>query len=331
MDDVSSAAPEPRSAGHRRLRWRGSRPKPRRFRDLPQGAGRRIARRTFDHYRSDGVSNLAAALTYRSVLSVFPGLVALVALLGVLGQYPQTFNTLLQIIRGFAPASTVHSVAGPIRQIIQNKGGAGALLGVGLAGAIWGASGYIGTFSWASNVIWEARRGRSWYRQWPLNLAITLVALVLITLVLSALVLTGPVARSVGRQLSIGGTALQIWSIAKWPSIVLVVTLMISALYYIAPNVRPPSWRWLTPGASFAVLAWVITTGLFGLYIAHFGSYDKTYGTLVGIVTFLIWVWLTNIAMLLGIELDSEIERERQLAVNPTEPDARIRLPLRQS
>lgn len=331
MSDVPSATPDVKAPSRERARWLRTRGKPRRFRDLPEGAWRRIARRTFDHYRSDGVSNLAAALTYRSVLSVFPGLIALVALLGVLGQYPRTFNAVLQIVGGFAPSSTVESVAGPVRQIIIHKGGAGALLGVGLAGAIWGASGYMGTFSWASNVIWEARRGRSWYRQWPFNLAVTLIALVLITLVLCALVLTGPIATAVGHQLGIGSTTLKIWSIAKWPAVVLTVTLMISTLYYIAPNVRPPSWRWLTPGAAFAVLVWAITTGLFGLYVANFGSYDKTYGTLGAIVTFLIWVWLTNIAMLLGIELDSEIERERQRAASPADHDISIQLPLRQT
>jgi membrane protein len=330
MNDAAPVtAPGPVAEPRPRHRWR--RRKPSRFRELPPGAWRRIAVRTFDHYRSDGVSNLAAALTYRSVLSVFPGLIASVALLGVLGQYPETFNAVLKIIGGFAPSSTVQSVAGPVRQIITHKGGASALLGVGLAGTIWGASGYMGTFSWASNVIWEARRGRSWYRQWPLNLMITLVALVLMTLILCALVLTGPVAGSVGGELGIGATTLQIWSVAKWPGVVLVVTLMISALYYIAPNVRPPSWRWLTPGASFAVAVWAITTALFGLYIAHFGSYDKTYGTLGAIITFLVWVWLTNIAMLLGIELDSEIERERQLAADPTAQGRPIQLPLRQS
>jgi membrane protein len=265
------------------------------------------------------------------VLSVFPGLIALVALLGVLGQYPETFNAILKIIAGFAPPKTVHSVAGPVRKIITHKGGAGALLGVGTAGAIWGASGYMGTFSWASNVIWEARRGRSWYRQWPLNFAVTIIAVVAVTGVISALVLTGPVARSVGDELGIGSTTLKIWTIAKWPGVVVVVTLMISVLYYIAPNVKPPRWHWLTPGASFAILAWAITTALLGVYIAHFSDYDKTYGTLGAIVSFLIWVWLTNITMLLGIELDSEIERERQLAADPSDPGARIKLPLRQN
>jgi membrane protein len=276
------------------------------------------------------VTNLAAALTYRSVLSVFPGLIALVALLGVVGQYPETFNAVLRIVGGFAPASTVDSVSGPVRQIITHKGGASALLGIGLAGTIWGASGYVGTFSWAANVIWEARRGRSWYRQWPFNVAVTLVALVLVTSILVALVLTGPIASSVGKQLGIGSTALEVWGIAKWPTIVAVVSLMITGLYYIAPNVRPPNWRWLTPGAMLAVVVWALTSTAFGLYIANFGSYNKTYGTLGAIVTFLIWVWLTNVAALLGIELDSEIERERQLSINQPGAATQIQLGLRQ-
>jgi len=315
--------------GHR-IHWPVRRRKPRRFGDLPKGAWRRIAKRTFDQYRADGITNLAAALTYRSILSLFPGLIAVVALLGLAGQYPQTFNAVLQIAGSIAPRSTVETIADPLRQIITDKGGAGALLGVGLAGTIWAASGYVGTFSWAANVVWEARRGRSWYRQWPFNVAVTLVALVLVTSVLLALVLTGPVARAVGRQIGVGSTGLEIWNIAKWPAIVVLVTLMISGLYYIAPNVRPPSWRWLTPGAVLAVTAWAITSAGFGLYIANFDSFNRTYGTLGAIITFLIWVWLTNIAALLGIELDSEIERERQLSAHQAGAAERIQLPLRQ-
>jgi membrane protein len=329
MEGSQSSRPEAAPA-RRRSRWPVHRRKPRTFAELPAGSWRRVAKRTFDQYRADGVANLAAALTYRSVLSVFPLLIALVALLGGLGQYPQTFNAVLQIVGGFAPPSTVQSVSGPVRHVITDKGGAGALLGVGLAGAVWAASGYVGTFSWAANVIWEARRGRSWYRQWPFNIGVTLIALGLITAVLSALVLTGPIATAVGDQLGIGSTAVQIWSFVKWPTIVVVVTLMISGLYYIAPNVRPPNWRWLTPGAILAVIVWAVSTAVFGLYIANFGSYNKTYGTLGAIVTFLIWVWLTNIAVLLGIELDSELERERQLSIDQPGAAAQIQLPLRQ-
>ena len=319
-----------RAAKRRRGSRAGGPPKPRGFGDLPPGAWRRIARRTFDQYRADGITNLAAALTYRSVLSLFPGLVAVVALLGLLGQYPQTFNAVLQIVGGFAPQSTVQAISGPLHQIIVNKGGAGALLGIGLAGAVWAASGYVGTFSWAANVVWEARRGRSWYRQWPFNIAVTLLALVLVSLVFVGLVLTGPVASAVGRQIGVGSTALEIWNVAKWPAIVVLVAFMTTGLYYVAPNVRPPSLRWLTPGAVLAVIAWAITSTAFGLYIANFDSYNKTYGTLGAIVTFLVWVWLTNIGVLLGIELDSEIERERQLAADQPGAAERIQLPLRQ-
>ena len=314
----------------RRVRWFARRRKPRRFGDLPHGAWKRIAKRTFDQYRADGLTNLAAALTYRSVLSLFPGLIAFVALLGLVGQYPQTFNAVLQVAGSIAPPSTIQAISGPVRQVITNKGGAGALLGVGLAGTVWAASGYVGTFSWAANVIWEAKRGRSWYRQWPFNIVVTLVALMLATSVLLALVLSGPVARAVGGQVGVGSTGLEIWNIAKWPAVVGVVTLMISGLYYIAPNVRPPSWRWLTPGALLAVIAWALTSAAFGLYIANFGSYNKTYGTLGAVVTFLIWVWLTNIAALLGIELDSEIERERQLSADQPGAAEQIQLRLRQ-
>jgi membrane protein len=325
---ISQQGAEARQAG--RIGRFARRPKPRRFGDLPRGAWKRIAKRTFDQYRADGIANLAAALTYRSVLSLFPGLIAFVALLGLVGQYPRTFNAVLRIAGSIAPQSTIQTISGPVRQVIINKGGAGALLGVGLAGTVWAASGYVGTFSWAANVMWEAKRGRSWYRQWPFNIAVTLIALVLATSVLIALVLTGPLARAVGTQVGVGSTGLEIWNIAKWPAIVGVVTLMISGLYYIAPNVRPPSWRWLTPGAALAVIAWALTSAAFGLYIANFGSYDKTYGTLGAVVTFLIWVWLTNIAALLGIELNSEIERERQLIADQPGAAERIQLRLRQ-
>lgn len=313
----------------RRPPHEGHRPKPRRFGDLPEGAWKRIAKRTFDQFRADGVTNLAAALTYRSVLSLFPGLLALVALLGVLGQYPQTFNDVIVIVGRVAPTSAVQALQGPLEGVIRNKGGADALLGIGLLVAIWAASGYIGAFSWATNVIWEAKEGRSWYRQWPFNVAVTLVALVLLAAVLIALVLSGPLATAVGEQIGVGHTGLLVFRIVKWPAIVLVVTFMIGGLYFLAPNVRQPPPRWLTPGAIFAVLAWMATSGLFGLYVAGLGSYNKTYGTLGAIITFLVWIWLTNTAILLGVELDSEIERERELAAGVPGAAERIQLPLR--
>jgi membrane protein len=312
-----------------RMRVRTSE-KPRRFGDLPPGAWRRIARRTFDRSQADGVTNLAAALTYRAVLSIFPGLIALIALLGVLGQYPQTYRSVLDIAGKVVPSTTVRTIQGPLHGVIANKGGAGALLGIGLVGAVWAASGYVGAFSWATNILWETSRGRSWYRQWPFNLTLTIVGLVLGTILLLALVLSGHLAEAVGNEIGIGSAAVATWNVVKWPVIAVMATVMIGGLFYLAPNIRPPPARFLSPGAILAVVAWALASFGFGLYIANFGAYNKTYGTLGAVITFLVWLWIAHIAILLGVELDSEIERERQLAAGlPAEE--RLQLPLRQS
>jgi membrane protein len=313
------------------LAARRRRRKPRRYSDLPKGAWPRIARRTFDEFRAHGVTNLAAALTYRSVLSLFPGLIALVALLGVLGTYPQTYNAVLRIISQVAPHSTVQIMRAPLEGVIHNKGGAGALLGVGLAGAIWAASGYIGAFSWATNTIWDASRGRSWYRQWPFNIAVTIGVLLLATCLLVAAVVSGPIAREVFHELGLGAAAVSAWNAAKWPAMVVVAVILVGGLYYLAPNVRQPPVRFLTPGVLLAVACSVAVSVGFGFYVANFGSYNKTYGTLGAVITFLIWLWWTNIALLVGVELDTEIERERQLASGDTDAHERIQMPLRQS
>jgi membrane protein len=290
----------------------------------------RIAKRSFDHFQSNGVTNLAAALTYRSVLSLAPALLALVALLGVVGQYPETYDAILKIVRRVAPPSVVQSISGPVQGVITNKGGSAALLGVGLVVAIWAASGYIGAFSWAMNTIWEAARGRSWYRQWPFNVAVTLVLLVLGGVVLIALVLTGGLASSVGTQLGIGHRAVEIWEVVRWPVMAAIVINVVAILYYVTPNVRPPSMRWITPGAVISLLAWIVLSAGFAYYVANFGSYNKTYGSLGAAITFLIWLWFTNIAILIGAQIDAEIERERELAAG-IDAEERIQLPLRET
>lgn len=307
------------------------RQKPAKLSGLSRASWGRIARRTFDQFRAHGVTNLAAALTYRAVLALFPALIAVVALLGVLGEYPKTFNAVLNIVGSVLPASVVNELRGPLEGVITHKGGSGALLGIGLVGSIWAASGYIGAFSWACNIIWEAKRGRSWYRQWPFDIAVTLVALVLLTLMMVGAVVSGPIARSIGSQLGIGSAALSVWAVAKWPAMVAIATILIAGLYYLAPNVRQPSVRFITPGAILAVVAATATSFGFGAYVAHFSSYNATYGVLGGIVTFLVWVWWTNVAILLGAELDSEIERERQLLAGDTCAEERIQMPLRQA
>ena len=271
-------------------------------------------KRTIAEFREDNLTDWAAALTYYAVLALFPGLIVLVAILGLVGQHPETTNALLDIVRDVGPASAVDTFRGPIESVVKSSGGAGALLGVGLLGAVWSASGYIGAFIRAANVIYEVEEGRSFWTRRPLQIAITVAMVLLLALVAISIVVTGPLARSVGDAVGLGDTAVTIWGIAKWPVIVVIVMGMFAVLYYVAPNVRQPRLRWVTPGGVVAVLAWLVASLGFALYVSNFGSYDKTYGSLGGVVVFLIWLWLSNLAILFGAEFDAELERSRELA-----------------
>jgi membrane protein len=200
------------------------------------------------------------------------------------------------------------------------------MLIVGLATALWSASGYIGAFMRASNIVWETPEGRGFLKLRPLQLAVTLLLIVLFALVALSLVLTGPIVQAVGDSIGVGDTALTVWDIAKWPVLLAVVILMIAVLYYASPNVKLPGFRWITPGSVVAVLVWLAASALFALYVANFGSYDKTYGTLGGIVTLLVWVWISNLALLFGMELNAERERSRELAAGVPRAEKEIQL-----
>jgi membrane protein len=256
-------------------------------------------------------------------------LIVLVALLGLVGQQ----NTINTIINSFDQAG-LHSVADniqkPLTNIVNNKGGAGALFGFGLLGSLWAASGYLGAFMRAMNVTYEVEEGRPFWKLRPLQVAVTLVAVLLLSLVLVSLVLTGPVAHAIGGAIGLGSTAVTIWGIVKWPVILVVVMAMIAGLYYIAPNVRQPKFRWVSPGGLVAVAIWVLASALFGVYVANFGSYDKTYGTLGGVISFLVWMWISNLALLFGAEFDAELEREREIKSGVPE-ERTISLPPRQA
>ena len=271
-------------------------------------------KRTFREFQDDNLMDWAAALTYYSVLALFPALVVLVAILGLAGQHPQTTNALLDIVRDVGPASAVDTFRGPIESVVKSNGGAGALLTVGLLGAVWSASAYVGAFIRASNAIYEVEEGRPFWKRRPLQIAITLAMVLLLALVAISIVITGPLARAVGDVIGLGSTAVTIWGIAKWPVIVAVVMGMFAVLYYVAPNVRQPSFRWVTPGGVLAVLAWMAASAGFAFYVANFGSYNKTYGSLAGVVVFLMWLWISNLALLFGAEFDAELERSRELA-----------------
>ncbi len=271
-------------------------------------------KRTISEVRDDNLTDWAAALTYYAVLALFPGLIVLIAILGLAGQHPETTNALLDIVRDVGPASAVDTFRGPIESVVKSSGGAGALLGLGLLAAVWSASGYVGAFTRACNAIYEVEEGRPFWKLRPLQIAITIAMVLLLALVAVSIVVTGPLAESVGDVIGLGDTAVTIWGIAKWPVIVAIVMGMFTVLYYIAPNVRQPRLRWVTPGGVIAVLAWLLASLGFGLYVANFGSYDKTYGSLGGVVVFLVWLWLSNLAILFGAEFDAELERSRELA-----------------
>jgi len=283
-------------------------------------------KRTALEFKEDNMSDWAAALTYYGLLSLFPALIALISILGLFGDPQTTTRQITDIVSELGPGSAADTFKGPIESITANQGAAGVLFVVGLATALWSASGYVGAFMRASNIAWETPEGRSFFKLRPLQLLVTLVMVFALALVALALVLTGPVVQTVGDAIGVGDTAVSVWEIAKWPVLLLVVILMFSVLYYAAPNVKLPGFKWITPGSAFAVIVWIIASALFALYVANFGSYDKTYGTLGGLVSLLVWMWITNLALLFGVELNAERERSRELGAEVPRADEEIQL-----
>ncbi len=283
-------------------------------------------KRTALEFQEDNMTDWAAALTYYGLLSLFPALIALVSVLGLFGDPQTTTREITEIVTELGPSTATETFAGPIESITSNQSAAGILFVVGLATALWSASGYIGAFMRASNIAWETPEGRSFFKLRPLQILVTVVMVIMLALVAMALVLTGPVVESVGGAIGVGDTALQIWDIAKWPVLLGVVILMFSVLYYASPNVKLPGFKFITPGALFAVVVWLLASALFAFYVANFGSYDKTYGTLGGIITLLVWLWITNLALLFGLELNAERERSRELDADVPRAEKEIQL-----
>lgn len=283
-------------------------------------------KRTVREFRDDNLTDWAAALTYYAVLSVFPALIVLVSVLGLLGD--SATQPLLDNIATAAPGPAQEIFTNAIEGLSASQGAAGVLFVVGLAGALWSASGYIGAFMRASNAIYEVEEGRPFWRLRPLQIAVTVVMLLLLVVSATAVVITGGLAEEVGGLIGVGDTAVAVWDVAKWPVLVLVVALMFAILYWAAPNVRHPGFRWVTPGGITAVVLWLLASAAFAFYVANFGSYNKTYGSLGGVVVFLVWLWISNIAVLLGAELDAELERGRELEEGVA-AEQQIRLPPR--
>lgn len=270
-------------------------------------------KRTISEFQEDNLTDWAAALTYYSVLAMFPALIALVSIVGLIGDPKTITKALTDIVSSVGPKSAVEPLKGPIEGVTKDRGSAGILLIVGIAAALWSASGYVGAFMRASNVIYEVEEGRSFVKLRPLQMLVTLILVLLLALVLVSVVLTGPVAKQVGSAIGIGDTAITIWNIAKWPVMLALVLLMFALLYYSSPNAKLPGFKWVTPGSVLAIVVWVLASAVFAFYVANFGSYNKTYGSLGGVIIFLVWMWLTNVAILLGAELNAEHERSREL------------------
>jgi membrane protein len=281
--------------------------------DLPTRSWAATLKRTISEFRDDNLTDWAAALTYYAVLSLFPALIALVSLVGLLVDPATVTRVVTQVVSALGPASAADTFKGPIESITQNSSRAGVLLVVGIVTALWSASGYIGAFFRASNAIYEIEEGRPFWKLRPLQLLVTLVAILLVALLALALVISGPLAKIVGDAIGFGSTSVTVWNIAKWPVMAVVVLLILAILYYAAPNAKLPGFRWISPGSIVALVVWAIASAGFAFYVANFGSYDKTYGTLGGVVTFLVWLWITNIAVLLGAEFNAELERSREI------------------
>ncbi len=284
-------------------------------------------KRSLKEFSNDQCTDLAAALTYYAVLSLFPAIVAMVSLLGVFGQGKSTTDALLGIAQDLGGGSVVDAVRGPVEQLTSSKA-AGFALVLGLVTALWSASGYVGAFGRAMNRVYEIEEGRPFWKLRPLQILVTLVAVLLIAVVALGLVVSGPLADAIGRAIGVGDTALTVFSIAKWPVLAGVVVVIIAILYYATPNVRQPKFKWMSVGAFVALVTWVVASALFGFYVATFSSYDKTYGSLAGVIVFLLWLWITNLALLFGAELDSELERGRQLQAGMPAEDE-LQLPAR--
>lgn len=278
--------------------------------DLHPGSWAGAAWRALKGIRDNRLTDWAAALTYYGVLAIFPALLAVVAVLGLIGR--SATEPLIEDLATVGPGPARQIVTSAIRNLQNGRSTAGVLFVLAVLGAIWSASGYVGAFMRAANDVYGVGEGRPAWKKITTRIATTVVLLVLLAVSAVAVVLTGGLAGQVGKLLGVGGTAVTVWDIAKWPVLLFVVSLMFAILYWAAPDVEHPGFRWLSPGGCFAVVLWLLASAAFAAYVANFASYNKTYGALGGVIAFLVWLWISNVAVLLGAKLNAEIEHERE-------------------
>ncbi|MFC8304548.1 YihY/virulence factor BrkB family protein [Specibacter sp. NPDC057265] len=303
--------------------------KPQNPSDLPAVSWKYVARRAAGKFTADGSTDLAAALTYYSVLSLFPAVLALVSIVGLVGQAEQTTALILDLVGRAAGADTVETLRGPLEQLTQSRAAGWALL-LGLGTALWSASAYVGAFSRAMNKIYGVDEGRPVWKLRPALLLVTLSAVLMVATMAVLLVVSGPIAQAIGDVVGLGDATIKAWNIGKWPVVGLLAVVLIAVLYYFTPNVRQPKFRWISLGAGFALLAIVVSSAAFGLYVANFSKYEQTYGAIAGIIVLLLWLWIVNLMLLFGAEVDAELERARELRAG-IKAEVQLQLPPRDS
>ncbi|MBC2907914.1 YihY/virulence factor BrkB family protein [Streptomyces cupreus] len=280
--------------------------------DLPKRSWGAVLKGTLKEFKKDELTDRAAALTYYGILALFPALLALISLLGIVGQ--SATQQVLDNIQKLAPGAARDILSNAVKQMQGNAGLGSIMAIVGLALAVWSASGYVAAFIRSANAVYDVPEGRPVWKVLPVRVGVTAVLMVLAVISAVIVVFTGGLARQVGTALGVGDTFLTVWSIAKWPVLILLVTVMIAILYWATPNARVRGFRWITPGSFVALLIWMIASAGFALYVANFASYNKTYGTFAGVIIFLVWLWITNLAILFGLECDAELARQRAVA-----------------
>ncbi|WP_052310215.1 YihY/virulence factor BrkB family protein [Streptomyces viridochromogenes] len=280
--------------------------------ELPRKSWGAVLKGSLREFKDDELTDRAAALTYYGVLAMFPALLVLVSILGLTGR--STTDKVLENVQQFAPGSARDIITRAVEQL-QGNAGVGSLMAVvGLVLAVWSASGYVAAFIRSANAVYDIPEGRPVWKLLPVRVGVTVVLMVLAVFSALIVVFTGGLARQAGSVLGIGDTALTVWSIAKWPVLVVLVTIMIAILYWATPNAKVKGFRWITPGSVLALLIWLVASAGFAVYVANFASYNKTYGTMAGVIVFLVWLWITNLAILLGLEFDAETVRQRAIA-----------------
>ncbi|MBD7917153.1 YihY/virulence factor BrkB family protein [Cellulomonas sp. Sa3CUA2] len=286
-----------------------------------------VLRTTVREFLGDQCTDLAAALTYYAVLALAPALLAIVSLLSLVDRPDDVIDGIVELGEGAGAGEQVEGIR-PVLENLSDAPAAGLALVVGLVVALWSASGYVAAFSRGMNRVYEVDEGRPIWKLRPVLLLLTAALVVIAVVVVALLVLSGPVAESVGEAIGLSGTVVDVWQVVKWPVVVVLVVVAIAVLYHWTPNVRQPRFRWLSLGALLALVVWVLATAGLGLYVSRFASYDETYGSLAGVIVLLLWLWLTNLALLFGAELDAELERGRQLQAG-IEAERSIQLPPR--